>query len=184
MKNFIKIICVVLFAAMYSCEPDKYATPDIKLVPIYHISETENDDYFLIDIYKEKDLLLIENKDLTVSSFVTTDYVDASTEESYDVSFVVLTESVDTVINILSETTTQEIVTTINTIEKYDLGGSPEENIGDLNIEINTESSSVTTTTIVNEDGSESIGVGDPVKESSQDVVLINGTLTEVEVYN
>lgn len=184
MKNYIKIICVVLLAAMYSCEPEEYATPDIELVPIYRLTDTENDNYAIIDIYKEKSLLLIENKDYGVQSYATTEYVDTSTVDNYHVSFTVLTETVDTIRNILSETIRQEIVATVKTTEDYLLGSGSEISIGSLNIEVLKDSTAVTSTITINEDGSEIIVVGDPVSESTQDAVLIEGTITEEEVYN
>ncbi|WP_068473041.1 hypothetical protein [Saccharicrinis aurantiacus] len=184
MKNYFKIICVVLLAVLYSCEPDEYATPNIELVPIYRLTDTENDTYAIIDIYKEKSLLLIENKDFAVTSFITTEYVDTSTVDNYYISFEVLTESVDTVINNISSSVREEIITKTNTVENYDLGGQLETGLADLNIEVNKELSSVTTIVTIHEDGSEIVEVGDPVEESIQEFVLINGILTEIEVYN
>nr|WP_320120703.1 hypothetical protein [uncultured Marinifilum sp.] len=84
MKNLFKIF-VLLFVVgvMSSCEPDEYDVPDIELVPVYSISETGNNTYTDIQVYKQENLLTIANKDGIVSAYSTSSYSDVSDETNY-----------------------------------------------------------------------------------------------------
>lgn len=82
--NFLGLILMLLVTV--ACEPDKYEIDDIALTPIYEISETGNDDFRVINLYKEKPLFSKWDKNDAVLVLNTSAYSDSSTQEEYNVS--------------------------------------------------------------------------------------------------
>ncbi|WP_044212438.1 hypothetical protein [Saccharicrinis fermentans] len=77
---------------MSSCEPEEYDVPDIDLTSVYSIGETENNDLSTINIYRDKALLTVWNKDGAVTSFETKDYSDSSDDTNYLVTVTAVEE--------------------------------------------------------------------------------------------
>ncbi len=93
MKNIFKTI-TVLFAAilLFSCDENTIfeGDPGIELTPVYSITLLNNNGPFKINIYKEKAILLEYANEEKVTKYSTTNFVDNSTETTYDVTFTQL----------------------------------------------------------------------------------------------
>ena len=141
MKNILNIVAL-LFALVYmsSCEPEEYDIPDIDLTPVYSISETGNDNLSTINIYREKGLLTVWNKDGAVTLFSTKDYSDSSD----DVNCLVTVTAIEEV-----TVTDGEGNETLGTITyDYDLVANKETGVCNVSITKTDEKGDVSTSTI------------------------------------
>lgn len=87
---------VLMLLLVVACEPDKYELDDIALTPIYKVSGIDNDDFRVVNIYKEKDLFSKWDKNGAVLVLNTKDYTDSSTDEEYQVSLTAFQMYMDT----------------------------------------------------------------------------------------
>ncbi|WP_298493843.1 hypothetical protein [uncultured Algibacter sp.] len=88
MKNIIKILSLlILVLTMYNCdEENNFKESDINLVPVYSLTEINNDGPFKINIYKEKPLIVEYSSNVTLSNYASSGYADTSTDIMYQIT--------------------------------------------------------------------------------------------------
>ncbi len=88
MKKYL-ISFLALIAIFFSaCNDNQSTTPDIKLVPVYAISNIiGTNPAYAIEVYREKTLMLIYSNNVNLKSFAITDYVDSSNDSDFKLSF-------------------------------------------------------------------------------------------------
>ncbi|WP_282039576.1 hypothetical protein [Saccharicrinis aurantiacus] len=185
MKNIYKIF-VLLFVgySISSCEPDAYEVPDIDLTPVYYLTETGNNTYKDLNIYKEKDLFIVWDKDGAVSVSNTQAYTDSSDTENYSVTFVVELDELDTINTIIDESTIEEVIAETSIVTDYHLTGLVAEDQGQLLIDETKTIIETKTTFITNEDGSITEDAEDPTTTEVETTTVVTGMLSNQEVYN
>ena len=89
MKNLIKLISLLLIAALFSsCDEKVWQESDLNEVPIYSISEmTGGNALHALEIYPDQDLVIEFEKATALESFDLFDFEDASTSENYELNY-------------------------------------------------------------------------------------------------
>ncbi len=100
MKNKILLIIIVAISAVFtSCKNEEWPVSDIKLVPVYSITNIQGKaSTYLLNVYREKPLLVENINSSSFVKFTTVDYTDNSTDTDYVISFSVPKESKDNVV--------------------------------------------------------------------------------------
>ncbi|TNJ42390.1 hypothetical protein KFZ70_14505 [Tamlana fucoidanivorans] len=161
MKTINKILGLILLVVVsMSCEEDeRFAASDIKLKPIYAITDINKGGPERINVYKEKQLVVTHLNSQSLIGETPTDYTDTSSETDYNFEWTVERERpvfdedgqevVDENGNVIMETYTVQ----------YTANASKEDGIGTMEV-IST------------------------YKEDPEETVLHDVTISEEEVYN
>lgn len=107
-----------------ACKKDSlWNKPTVKLVPIYHLSNiTGTNDLYIVEIYKEKPLI-IEFKNISLAdSYVSSNYTDNSTATNFN---ILLTKNIE-------KKDTNGVI--IKSSEKYEVTGVKATNAGNLKV--------------------------------------------------
>lgn len=112
MKNIILLGSFLAFLLMFSsCEDNDWPEPDIEKVPVYSITGISGSGApHALEVYRNEDTpLMIEFKNANLlANYKTSDYVDASTESTFNITYSIQRPAVtaageDTVITNLYE---------------------------------------------------------------------------------
>lgn len=89
MKKIVYYICLIAIFAVGSCNKKaEWGVPDIKLVPVYMITNIQgNNAPYSLEAYRDKPLLIEFQNAFLAKSFVTSDYADSSNTTDYAISF-------------------------------------------------------------------------------------------------
>ncbi len=89
MKN--KVLSIFVLALLFfttSCDEQQWPVSDVKLVPIYQLTNIVGTNApYSIEIYKEKPLLVEFSNAVNVKSLAYSNYADLSTELNYNMKF-------------------------------------------------------------------------------------------------
>lgn len=89
MKKLIKFFIIfTITLSMFSCDEEThFIKPDIKLVPVYAITDIVGTGApFAINIYKEKALIVEYINKVNAINYTSTSYADSSTDTDYTIS--------------------------------------------------------------------------------------------------
>ncbi|WP_075603935.1 hypothetical protein [Saccharicrinis aurantiacus] len=188
MKNNILFTAVfTLMLVFVSCEEETWLQPDIKLVPIYSLTEIEGGTPFSMEVYREQPLL-IENSTTAelpkLTNYETNLYSDTTNQQSYGINFSVDIENVYTETDILTDSVKHEDVTVVEIHKDYTILGDVETSVGTLKIE-STEVSTLTTIVYqLQANGDWVFTENPPVVEESSSVFEGSAVITAEERYN
>lgn len=100
MKNKILLTVVVAITAVFtSCKNEPWPVSDIKLVPVYSITNIQGQvSTYILNVYREKPLLVENLNSSSLVKYTTVDYVDNSTETDFAVTFSVPKETKNDVV--------------------------------------------------------------------------------------
>lgn len=89
MKTIIKYVSILAIVLSFTnCESeDNFQDSNIALVPVYSITDIQGADApFKINIYKLKSLIIEYGSSVNATSFVSSNYIDTSSDATYNVS--------------------------------------------------------------------------------------------------
>jgi hypothetical protein len=95
MKNKIKYLgLLTIIIAFFNCsEESNFKEPDIALVPVYAITNIVGTNApYAINIYQQKSLIVEYSTSVNPVNYVSSNYVDSSTETNYEISVSKLVE--------------------------------------------------------------------------------------------
>lgn len=135
MKNLIFALGLLAVLAS-SCEEKIWPTSELELVPVYAVTEIVGTDApFALDVYKEKSLAITFVKESLLESAETYNYLDASDEVNYAVTF-----------SAKQEVLLEDSTTTIHTLD-YEINADKATGVGSMTV-ITTEEDDTESTVV------------------------------------
>jgi len=88
MKKIIKYVMLLsIIVTSFSCDEKEWLQPDVALTPIYALTDISGANApNAINIYENIALIVEYKSDVLLSSFMSSNYVDSSTETMYEIS--------------------------------------------------------------------------------------------------
>jgi len=127
LTSYLSILLIVL--TFTSCEvEDNFLEPNIELVAIYSITNIQGADTPLkINIYKQNNLIVEYRSSVNVSSYVSTNYNDTSTDTTYNFEVNKKVDGASVNYLFTGDKSTGEGIMTIDGSKSYDITISEEE---------------------------------------------------------
>ena len=130
MKTIIKYISILLITlTVFNCDDESnFNEPNISLTPVYSITDIDGTDTpFKINIYRQKNLIIEYASEVNVSSFISTNYMDSSTDTTYQISVNKENEGTSTSYSISADKATGDGTLTIDASTVYNISVAEEQ---------------------------------------------------------
>lgn len=126
MKNIFKFLNLLIIAlTIFNCdEENNFEESNINLVPVYAITNIQGqNNLHSINVYREKDLIIEFYSQVNANNFISSNYVDTSTETNFNFSTSKVIEGETTTYSIIGdkETNSGTLTITNNTVSTHNI---------------------------------------------------------------